>query len=108
MRSCAEPKVWKPAPVLKIVDGAVRKLDTDHATISGDALQQARVGMAAGTYYTGRYLGGVVGATLAGALLGTAVTATGVTLGFVILAGVMVVVTVASLGLSGPRATAPA
>ena len=29
-----------------------------------------RVGMAAGTYYTGRYLGGVLGASLAGAVLG--------------------------------------
>ena len=29
-----------------------------------------RVGMAAGTYYTGRYLGGVIGASLAGAVLG--------------------------------------
>ena len=34
-------------------------------SISGD-----RVGMAAGTYYTGRYLGGVLGASLAGAVLG--------------------------------------
>ena len=30
--------------------------------------------MAAGTYYTGRYLGGVVGASLAGAILGDALT----------------------------------
>src|SRR6185369_17329539 len=41
-----------------------------------------RVGMAAGTYYTGRYLGGVLGASLAGAVLGGAVTAAGVGLGF--------------------------
>ena len=38
--------------------------------------------MAAGTYYTGRYLGGVLGASLAGAVLGRAVTAEGVSLGF--------------------------
>jgi hypothetical protein len=59
--------------------------------------------MAAGTYYTGRYLGGVVGASLAGALLGTTVSAGGVSLGFGILAVVMVVVTLASLGLPGRR-----
>jgi EmrB/QacA subfamily drug resistance transporter len=68
-----------------------------------ESVEPERVGMAAGTYYTGRYLGGVVGASLAGALLGTTVTAGGVTLGFAILAGVMVVVTVASLGLPGRR-----
>lgn len=73
-----------------------------------ESVEPARVGMAAGTYYTGRYLGGVVGASLAGALLGTAVTAAGVSLGFGILAGVMVVVTLASLGLPGRRAMAPA
>ena len=41
-----------------------------------------RVGMAAGTYYTGRYLGGVVGASLAGAVLGRGSRRPGVTLGF--------------------------
>ena len=46
------------------------------------AIPGERVGMAAGTYYTGRYLGGVLGASLAGAVLGTTVTAAGVTLGF--------------------------
>ena len=68
-----------------------------------ESIEPERAGMAAGTYYTGRYLGGVVGASLAGALLGSAVTASGVSLGFGLLAGVMVVVTVASLGLPGPR-----
>jgi EmrB/QacA subfamily drug resistance transporter len=68
-----------------------------------ESVEPERVGMAAGTYYTGRYLGGVVGASLAGALLGTTVTAGGVSLGFEILAGVMVVVTLASLRLPGPR-----
>jgi EmrB/QacA subfamily drug resistance transporter len=73
-----------------------------------ESVEPARVGMAAGTYYTGRYLGGVVGASLAGALLGATVTAGGVTLGFAILAGVMVVVTLASLGLPGRRAAGAA
>ena len=35
-----------------------------------DTIAPERVGMAAGTYYTGRYLGGVLGASLAGAVLG--------------------------------------
>ena len=63
-------------------------------SISGD-----RVGMAAGTYYTGRYLGGVLGASLAGAVLGTTVTAAGVTLGFGLLVLVGLAVAAVSLGL---------
>ena len=59
--------------------------------------------MAAGTYYTGRYLGGVLGASLAGAVLGGAVTATGVGLGFGLLTLAAVGVLVASAGLPGRR-----
>ena len=62
-----------------------------------------RVGMAASTYYTGRYLGGVVGASIAGAVLGSAVTAMAVSVVFVILAVAGVLVTIASFGL--PSAT---
>jgi EmrB/QacA subfamily drug resistance transporter len=64
-----------------------------------DAIPSDRVGMAAGTYYTGRYLGGVIGASLAGAVLGATVTASGVTLGFGILVVVGVAVVVVSFGL---------
>jgi EmrB/QacA subfamily drug resistance transporter len=60
-----------------------------------------RIGMAAGTYYTGRYLGGVVGASLAGTVLATTVSAGAVSLGFGILVAVAVAVAVASLGLPG-------
>jgi hypothetical protein len=59
--------------------------------------------MAAGTYYTGRYLGGVVGASLAGAILGAQVTAAGVSQGFTVLAVVGLAVALVSLGLRGPR-----
>ncbi len=62
-----------------------------------------RVGMAAGTYYTARYLGGVLGASLAGAVLGGAVTAGGVSLGFGLLTAVAVGIVVASAGLPGRR-----
>jgi len=62
-----------------------------------------RVGMAAGTYYTGRYLGGVLGASLAGLVLGRAVTADGVSLGFGVLTVVGVVLVVTSFGLAGGR-----
>ncbi|HEY2916485.1 MAG TPA: MFS transporter [Candidatus Limnocylindrales bacterium] len=68
-----------------------------------ESVEPQRVGMAAGTYYTGRYLGGVVGASLAGALLGASVTAGGVSQGFAILAATMVVVGIASLWLPGRR-----
>jgi hypothetical protein len=59
--------------------------------------------MAAGTYYTGRYLGGVLGASLAGLVLGRAVTADGVSLGFGVLTVVGVVLVVTSFGLAGGR-----
>ena len=73
-----------------------------------ESVEPRRVGMAAGTYYTGRYLGGVVGASLAGALLGQSVTTAGVSLGFAILAGVIVVVALGSFGLPGRRAAGEA
>ena len=63
-----------------------------------EAVGRERVGMAAGTYYTGRYLGGVVGASLAGAILGAQVTAAGVSAGFAVLATVGVAVAVVSPG----------
>jgi EmrB/QacA subfamily drug resistance transporter len=69
-----------------------------------ESIEPARVGMAAGTYYTGRYLGGVVGASLAGAILGAEVTATGVSAGFGVLAAVGVGVAIVSLGLRGRSA----
>ena len=64
-----------------------------------DSIPGERIGMAAGTYYTGRYLGGVLGASLAGAVLGATVTGAGVTLGFGLLALVGVAVVVVSFGL---------
>jgi EmrB/QacA subfamily drug resistance transporter len=66
-----------------------------------ESVERSRVGMAAGTYYTGRYLGGLVGASLAGAVLGTQVTFAGASTGFAILAVVGVAVAIASLGLRG-------
>lgn len=69
-----------------------------------DSIPGDRVGMAAGTYYTGRYLGGVLGASLAGAVLGATVTAAGVTLGFGLLVLVGLAVVAVSFGLpDGPR-----
>jgi len=64
-----------------------------------DSIPGERVGMAAGTYYTGRYLGGVLGASLAGAVLGATVTGAGVTLGFGLLALVGMAVVAVSFGL---------
>ncbi|MEO5919102.1 MAG: MFS transporter [Candidatus Limnocylindrales bacterium] len=84
--------------------------------LSGSARQAAafevvrpeRVGMAAGTYYTGRYLGGVVGASIAGALLASSVTSASVSLGFGVLVLVSLAVAAASLGLPGRRSPEPA
>ena len=64
-----------------------------------EAIEPERVGMAAGTYLTGRYIGGAIGATLAGAVLGGTVTAAGVSTGFGLLAAVAVGVTIASMFL---------
>lgn len=68
-----------------------------------ESVEASRVGMAAGTYYTARYLGGVVGASAAGAILGAQVTAPGVGTGFALLAAVGVGVAIVSLGLPGRR-----
>jgi MFS family permease len=65
-----------------------------------DSIPADRVGMAAGTYYTGRYLGGVLGASLAGAVLGSTVTAAGISLGFGLLVLVGLAVVAVSFGLS--------
>jgi EmrB/QacA subfamily drug resistance transporter len=64
-----------------------------------DSIPGDRVGMAAGTYYTGRYLGGVLGASLAGAVLGASVTGASVTLGFGLLVLVGLGVVAVSFGL---------
>ena len=68
-----------------------------------ESIEPSRAGMAAGTYYTGRYLGGVVGASLAGTILGVAVTSAGVSTGFAVLAATGIAVAVVSMGLSGRR-----
>jgi MFS family permease len=72
-----------------------------------ESVDRSRVGMASGTYYTARYLGGVVGASLAGAILGARVTAPGVSAGFAVLAVVGIAVAIVSLGLPG-RPAGPA
>lgn len=66
-------------------------------TAALEMIEPERVGMAAGTYLTGRYIGGALGATLAGAVLGGTVTAGGVSTGFGILAAVAAGVAVSSL-----------
>ncbi|HEX2142070.1 MAG TPA: MFS transporter [Candidatus Limnocylindria bacterium] len=68
-----------------------------------EAVPAHEVGVAAATYYTGRYLGGVIGASLAGAVLTDAVVPGSVSLGFVILAVVAAAVALVSAGLPGPR-----
>lgn len=89
--------------ILLSVVGLGNGLTSPRQAAALEAIEPERVGMAAGTYYTGRYLGGVVGASLAGAILGFQVTATGVMTGFAVLAAVGLAVAVASLGLPGRR-----
>jgi MFS family permease len=66
-----------------------------------ETIEPSRLGMASGTYYTGRYLGGVVGASLAGTVLGQVVTPAGVSLGFGLLTIVALIAAVTALGLPG-------
>ena len=73
-----------------------------------ESVPGGRIGMAAGTYYTGRYLGGVVGASLAGAALATTVSAGAVSFGFSVLVVVAIGMAIASLGLPGMPAARPA
>jgi EmrB/QacA subfamily drug resistance transporter len=89
--------------VLLALVGLGNGLTSPRQAAALEAVDPARVGMAAGTYYTGRYLGGVVGASVAGAILGAQVTGAGVSTGFAVLAAVGVAVTVVSLGLPGRR-----
>jgi EmrB/QacA subfamily drug resistance transporter len=70
-------------------------------TAALESVDLERLGMASGTYYTCRYIGGAVGAGVMGALLGGAVTAGGVSLGFAFLALAAVGVAIASIGLPG-------
>jgi EmrB/QacA subfamily drug resistance transporter len=93
--------------VLLAIVGLGNGLTSPRQAAALESIEPGRVGMAAGTYYTGRYVGGVVGASLAGAVLGTTVTAAGVSTGFVVLASVGIVVAVVSLGLPGRRRLEP-
>jgi EmrB/QacA subfamily drug resistance transporter len=68
-----------------------------------ESVEASRTGMAAGAYYSSRYVGGAVGASVMGAMLGGVVTAGGVSLGFGVLALAALGVAVASLGLPGRR-----
>jgi EmrB/QacA subfamily drug resistance transporter len=70
-------------------------------TAALEAVEADRLGMGSGTYYTSRYVGGAVGASVMGALLGGTVTAGGVSLGFGVLAAAAVGVTLVSFGLPG-------
>ena len=73
-----------------------------------ESVDGTHVGMAAGTFYTARYLGGVVGASAAGSILGAQVTGPGVATGFGVLALVGIGVAIVSLGLPGRRPPANA
>lgn len=89
--------------LLAIVGFGMGMSGSPRQTAALEMIEPERVGMAAGTYLTGRYIGGALGATLAGAVLGGTVTAAGVSTGFGILAAVAVGVTVASLFLPARR-----
>ena len=93
--------------VLLAVVGLGNGLTSPRQAAALESIEPGRVGMAAGTYYTGRYLGGLVGASLAGAILGAQVTASGVSSAFAVLAAVGVAVAIVSFGLPGRPRTEP-
>jgi EmrB/QacA subfamily drug resistance transporter len=90
--------------LLLCVVGLGNGLTSPRQAAALESVEGARIGMASGTYYMSRYLGGVVGASLAGAILGARVTAGGVAAGFAVLAAVGVAVALVSLGLPGQPA----
>ena len=90
--------------LLAVVGFGMGMAGSPRQTAALELIEPERVGMAAGTYLTGRYVGGALGATLAGAVLGGTVTAGGVSTGFGILAAVGVGVAVASVFLPDRRA----
>jgi MFS family permease len=63
------------AAILALVGFGMGMAGSPRQTAALESIEPERVGMAAGTYLTGRYLGGALGATLAGAVLGGTVTA---------------------------------
>lgn len=93
------------AGLLSLVGFGMGLAGSPRQTAAMEAVGADRVGMAAGTYYTGRYLGGVAGASIAGAVLGSSVTAAGVSMVFAILAVSAFAVTVVSIGLPTRRVT---
>ena len=72
-------------------------------TAALESVPTRNAGMAAGTYFTSRYIGGAIGATLAGLILDSARGISGVAVGFGVLALVACAVALASLGLRGPN-----
>lgn len=72
-------------------------------TAALESVPERVTGMAAGAYFTVRYVGGVVGASLAGVMLGRVVTPGAVASAFGALALVAAGVTLLSFGLRGRR-----
>jgi EmrB/QacA subfamily drug resistance transporter len=73
-----------------------------------EAVDAGEVGMAAGTYFTGRYFGGVLGSSLAGVVVGEQVTGAGVSLGFGVLTFVGLAIAIVSVWLPARHAVAVA
>jgi EmrB/QacA subfamily drug resistance transporter len=90
--------------LLALVGFGMGMAGSPRQTAALETIEPERVGMAAGTYLTGRYLGGALGATLAGAVLGGTVTPAGISTGFGILAVVAIGVAASSLFLPARRA----
>ena len=106
LAALAIPGVVASAAAIAVLLGVVgfgNGLTSARQAAALESVDAGRVGMAAGTYYTARYLGGVVGASAAGAILGAQVTTSGVATGFAVLAAVGIAVALVSLGLPGRR-----
>lgn len=89
--------------ILALVGAGMGLAGSPRQAAAFDSVGPDQIGMAAGTYYTGRYLGGVAGASLAGAVLGGAVTADGVTLGFGLMSVVALGMVAAAVALPARR-----
>jgi EmrB/QacA subfamily drug resistance transporter len=104
--------LWAVAPqvsalalggLLAVVGFGMGLAGSPRQTAALETVEAGRAGMAAGTFYTSRYIGGAIGATLAGTILGGAVTGAAVSTGFALLAVVALGVAAVSLLLPGRR-----
>lgn len=93
--------LWGVGALLAVVGIGFGLSGSPRQTSALESVPAGSSGMAAGAYFTSRYVGGALGASLAGVILASGVQAGAASSGFGVLALVAAGVAVASLGLRG-------